>query len=273
MKLIVEQPAAPAPPTPPAPRPRCQHVSRNGRPCSYLAVSPERPFCKHHLPPTVPDGPEQFAHNLQRLANNFATPEDFAHVLDHIFFALIQGNISERKAGILTYIAHTILNSHRAIERRKQLEAAAPKNKRFMDSAMLTGNLPPVQRAANPEAQHCNVTDKLTWNVPRTPPQLPNRPSPASQNAAADTSPAESPTATDASAPSPSTPAHDPQPPQPSATKPALKPPTPPPPPDLNHFFPRDPSLPSHLQDPDRLAPPPPSPRSSPIATPASTKP
>jgi hypothetical protein len=28
---------------------------------------------------------------------------------------------------------------------------------------------------------------------------------------------------------------------------------------DLNHFFPRDPSLPVSLQDPNKLAPPPPS--------------
>jgi len=47
------------------PRPRCQHVSRNGRPCRYLGLSPENPFCKDHVPPPPPGSPESLAKALE----------------------------------------------------------------------------------------------------------------------------------------------------------------------------------------------------------------
>jgi hypothetical protein len=57
MKIIhqlTDESTANAPASIPPPRPRCHHVSRTGRPCRYLGLSPENPFCKDHLPPPPP---------------------------------------------------------------------------------------------------------------------------------------------------------------------------------------------------------------------------
>lgn len=124
--------------TPPPTRPRCSYVSRTGKPCRYLAVSVEKGFCKNHLPPPPPGSPEELAHTLEKMAGNFDTPEGVNHVMYVLFFALVQGKISERKAGILTYMAQTILHSHRAIAMKQKLEP--PK---LAPPYRLTWNLPP----------------------------------------------------------------------------------------------------------------------------------
>jgi len=107
--------AASSPPS----RPRCQHVSRNGRPCRYLGLSPENPFCRNHVPPGLP---EDLAKTLEEMGGKFETPEEVTGVLRELFFALAKGTITERRAGILTYIAQTILHSHRAAQHFHQME-------------------------------------------------------------------------------------------------------------------------------------------------------
>jgi hypothetical protein len=96
-------------PTPPQ-RQRCPHVSRNGRRCRYLGASPTEPHCKYHLPE---NSTEVFYNLLEKMAQNFDTPEGVSNVLYTIFFWAANGYISERKAGVLTYVAQTILNSQR----------------------------------------------------------------------------------------------------------------------------------------------------------------
>src|ERR1700739_724210 len=114
--------SSPAASLPETPRPGCHHVSRNGRPCRYLAVPAKQPFCRDHLPTGCP---EQLSDVLSEMAENFNSPEGVTNVLYTIFFALVDGYISERKAGILTYIAQTTLNSHRATAFLQKLEAEA----------------------------------------------------------------------------------------------------------------------------------------------------
>ncbi len=92
-------------PTPPQ-RQRCPHVSRNGRPCRYLAASLTEPYCKYHLPD---NSTEVFKDLLEKMAQNFDTPEGVGNVLYTIFFWAATGYISERKAAMLTYVAQTIL--------------------------------------------------------------------------------------------------------------------------------------------------------------------
>ncbi|HKN24447.1 MAG TPA: hypothetical protein VJX72_06335 [Candidatus Acidoferrum sp.] len=96
-------------PTPPQ-RQRCPHVSRNGRPCRYLAASLTEPHCKYHLPE---NSTEVFRELLEKMAQNFDTPEGVSNVLYTIFFWAATGYISERKAATLTYVAQTLLNSQR----------------------------------------------------------------------------------------------------------------------------------------------------------------
>ena len=103
-------------------RPRCRHVSRNGRPCRYLGLSPENHFCRDHVPPPPPGLPESLAKTLEEMGGKFETPEEVNRVLHVLFFALAKGTVSERRAGILTYIAQTILHSHRAVQHTRQIE-------------------------------------------------------------------------------------------------------------------------------------------------------
>jgi len=66
-------------------RPRCQHVSRNGKPCRYLGVSPETPFCRNHQPPLPPGSPDELADTLKQMAGNFDTPEGVNQVMYVLF--------------------------------------------------------------------------------------------------------------------------------------------------------------------------------------------
>ena len=108
-------------------RARCRHISRNGRPCRYLAVSPETHFCKEHLPSPDSNCSEELALALKTAARNFDTPETVKDVLFLVFCALAEEKISERRAGILCYLAQTILHSHRAIAHQKKIKASRPR--------------------------------------------------------------------------------------------------------------------------------------------------
>jgi hypothetical protein len=130
---------------------RCQHISRNGRPCRYLALSGNTLFCRAHQPAPSPGSPEalaELAGALQKAAHNFDSPERVKDVLFMIFRALLEGHITERKASILCYLAQTILHSHRAMTLQRKLDAEAA-----------------AQRAAAEQA--AMRPDKLTWNLPR----------------------------------------------------------------------------------------------------------
>jgi len=111
----------------PSPRPRCQHVSRNGRSCRYFAVSPGQPFCKHHLPPPAPGSPQAVAEILRQAAGKLETPEDVTNVLFAVYCALAKGHISERRASNLCYLAQTALQAHRDIAQRKLRKASQPR--------------------------------------------------------------------------------------------------------------------------------------------------
>jgi hypothetical protein len=212
---------SPQSPTPRSTRPRCRHVSRSGRPCRYRAFSIEQPFCKNHLPP---DCPEALYAALQRMARNFDTPEGVTNVLYTIFFALVEGRISERKAGLLTYITQTILHSHRATAFLHKLEAEAAAKQWPMCPTKLTWNLP---RAADDAPSSQANTSEPSANPPEAP--------------AAESSPNEA----ALSAVPKSAPAKPEDPPAPSpAPKPSHKKEAPPPSFDLNHFYPRDPTFP-----------------------------
>ena len=274
----LETPVAPqsAPPSISfSPRARCQHVSRTGRACRYRAVSANQPFCKHHLPP---GSPEHLSEQMFRICHEFMTPDHVTNVLHSIFFALADGDISERRAGMLTYILQTILNSQRANLQLQKLVATSERQGLDVDNPF-DSNAEPAARGVPPTGP-----DKLTWNLPPTSPVSPcssqssdspaqsaaSPPSsnssgapgsspepgsalsagtPISQSAAGDTS--------SNSAPAPSggrsSDASD-RPLQPPRTAPEKSAP----PLELNHFYPRDPSLPRHIQNPDCFCSPPP---------------
>jgi len=215
---------ASAPPT----RPRCKHVSRNGRACRYRAWSTLQPFCKYHLPS---DSPEAFYATLHRMAQNFDKPDGVTNVLFTIFFALVEDRISARKAGLLTYISQTILHSQRATTFFRKWEREEEADERW--------NRP-----------YSNDSPSAEASAPQLPANSPEAPAPAGTSSR---EPAPSLDSQSAAAPLADPPV------APADPKPKPKKPAPSPVVDLNHFYPRDATLPKSLQNPNSLAPPPPS--------------
>ena len=276
-------PSASSTSAPPPSRSRCPHVSRNGRPCRYLAVSAKQPFCKNHLPP---GSPEELSRTLECMAENFNTPEGVTHVLYTIFFALVDGHISERKAGILTYITQTILHSHRLSayldkvkeELEKDADDDIPRN--YYGQPIIPYQ-PPTKNTANSESNSSEAQlakleesagapsfagcakggSSLAVSVagagapgsPSEPGSSPSLGTPAAVSAdvhlqgVGASDPAKS-----LSSPVSQTPGVATGEGKSRGEKPAPKTPVL----DLNHFYPRDPTLPRNVQDPNRLAPP-----------------
>lgn len=214
----------------PSPRPRCLHVSRNGRACRYLGLSPESPFCKDHVPPPLGGTPQELACALQCAAADFSSPQDVKNVMAMVFCAMLERRLSPKEAGVLCYIAQTILHCQR-------LGA-------YLDKAK--------------EVQAKDSDDDVPRNYYGRP-IIPYRPGPddidnsddASSSTAQPAKPEESAPPVPAAPPTQVAPANSSL---DSCTSYPL-----PTPPDLNHFYPCDPALPPGSQDPDRFSSPTPS--------------
>ena len=230
MKMIPEatdQSTANAVVSLPPPRPRCQHVSRNGRPCRYLGLSPENPFCKDHVPPPPPGTPEELAYTLQRAAADFSSPQDVKNVMAKVFCAMLERRLSPKEAGVLCYIAQTILHCQRLDVYLAKVEAELAEEED--DGIERNYNGDPIINY-DPRPDNPNSTDIAS--------------TPAEQSA----TPEES---------VPPAPAAPPAQPAPANSSPSSSISSPPPaPPDLNHFFPRDPTLSPGLQRPSSLSSP-----------------
>jgi hypothetical protein len=157
------------------------------------------------------------------------------HVLHTIFFALANGTISERKAGILTYIAQTILHTHRAMQQHALAEGKLHPRPIIVDIPSA------VTRRAQMQAEQ-DAADAENDDPPSPRPKkarAPRRCKPRKSS-----KPASPPASATDAAPAPT-----------EAAPPSL--PLAPHNADLNHFSPRDPTLAVGLQEPDRLSPPP----------------
>jgi len=201
---------------PPSSRCRCQHQPRSGaKSCRYFAAPGSR-FCKHHTRDDRPDTNDALAAELAEAAGDFSSPKNVKLVMAKIFHALVQRRLSPKEAGVLCYIAQTILHSHRAIAYQQKLENASKPR-------VIINDLPEPLR----DGPRHNPDGTVIPEPPLVPP-LP---------------PADLSTLPESSSTS-STPPIVTQPP------PANR--------DLNHFFPRDPTLAPGLQDPNlhSMAPP-----------------
>jgi len=120
---------------------RCLYYFPSGRRCRQ-AVSSEHPnFCATHArktsaPDSPPDAPldEALSAEIAQLAGDFSSPAQVNLVMGKIFDGLLHGRISAKEAGVLCYIAQTILNSQRTVGylQRSSAQAAAAKPKRIV---------------------------------------------------------------------------------------------------------------------------------------------
>ena len=173
------------------------------------------------------------AAELSRAAGSLEAPEDVNRVLAKIFLALAEDRLSTRKAAVLGYLGQMLLRSHREIAFHKKLaDEEAERNysgpPNVLDILGITSESPAPSCA--PTSDPPSQTDSASTNEPNS-------------TATTEQQPAASP---DQPAPINSAPSS-------STSSP------PPKPPNLDHFYPRDPALPPGLQDPNRFSSPTPS--------------
>jgi hypothetical protein len=249
---------------------RCEHLSATGRRCRLMVVSATSGLCATHERKKRADV-TKLADDLEKYADSFHTPQGVSDVMFVLFFALVEGRITERRAGILTYMLQTILHAQRAIERKEEDEKLRPIVRPIIN------DLPGPMRGEDMASCRRRIAeeDDLTWNLPYDDePEKPAGPNLATEAAESTekktdavqekTTAVENSAATDvAKYSSPSSPfgsvSSVSSVVKQSSSSPKAKPTQPSRSVDLNHFFPVDPALPAHVQDANRVSVPPPS--------------
>jgi len=138
-------------PEPAIPVARCSYFFPSGRRCRHSLAPGNSHFCLTHArkaqPPAALDDPI-LAAELIEAAGEFSTPDDVRRLMLKIFRGMAQRRIPAKDAGILCYIAQTVLHCQRDSVYHQKLQAQAA--------------------AAEAEAEQLrNGPDKLTWNLPR----------------------------------------------------------------------------------------------------------
>ena len=159
-------------------RPRCSHKSQNGKPCRYSAMSGFR-FCKHHVPDEVPPSDDALAAILAKAAGHLSCPEDVRRVMAAIFHALVQHRLSSKDAGVLCYIAQTILHFLRTsayLDKPKHNSQPPRRPKMRPSRTTSTGNLlspthRPKLRPTTRPATRLQRKNLQSRRKPRRPPQ------------------------------------------------------------------------------------------------------
>ncbi len=215
---------------------RCSYLSSAGNRCR-MPASPDSPYCLSHTKNNVIVA-STLAAELSQAAASLGTPEDVSRVLAKIFLALAEDRLSTRKAAVLGYLGQMLLRSHREIAFHKKLadEEAERNDSGFphgvdilatMDEAPAPAVTPPSQDLAPSASLENGGSLTLSLEGP-----------PLSQSPTPTTSPSTgefNSTGATKQKPAVSQPSPDPSRPYPPL-------------PDLNHFYPRDPTLRPGLQ-------------------------
>ena len=94
---------------------RCQYRTPSGRQCSSPTEAPGAAFCaRHAIAP--PNDSIDFTGDLIREEEHFQQAQQINHSLIALYRLLAAGRISPRRASVLAYVAHLILNTHKAID-------------------------------------------------------------------------------------------------------------------------------------------------------------
>ena len=96
---------------------RCQHRTPSGRQCCSTATEVGGAFCvRHTVALAAPNDSIDFSAELIREDGHFQEAQQINHSLIALYQLLTAGRISPRRASVLAYIAHLILNTHKAID-------------------------------------------------------------------------------------------------------------------------------------------------------------
>jgi hypothetical protein len=116
---------------------RCIYHFPSGRRCRQ-ALAPDNPqFCLTHAGKTQLLAPadETLGPELIEAAGELSDPEEVRKVMLKVFRAMAQRRISGKDAGVICYIAQTILHCHRDTAYNRKLETEAKRNRivRYID--------------------------------------------------------------------------------------------------------------------------------------------
>jgi hypothetical protein len=198
-----------------------------------MSASPGSLYCLSHAKNTNIVA-SALAAELSQAADSLGAPEDVNRVLAKIFLALAEDRLSTRKAAVLGYLGQMLLRSHREIAFHKKLadEEAARETEEENLRAVNSWTIPRPIRDADPIAPPVQAVAEIAPTTQDATATLASSASSTSISATepdSATSPANKPPATEASN-------------EPSQPYPPLA--------DLNHFYPRDPTLRPGLQQP-----------------------
>ena len=125
---------------------RSQHRTPSGRQCSSPVSGPRAAFCvRHAIAP--PSDSIDLSPELIRESEHFQEAQQINHSLIALYKLVAAGRISPRRASVLAYIAHLILNTHKAIDYDNQ-----PRWRRRLADPAVRPALLPLADIAGPGA-------------------------------------------------------------------------------------------------------------------------
>jgi hypothetical protein len=216
-----------------------------------MLATPASRYCHSHSNHAKLDA-TSLAAELSQAAAALATPEDVHRVTAKIFLALCEDRISLKKAGMLSYLAQTLLRAHReiAIHRKMEMEWQEMEQQKASESSgSIRGWIVPRPDRSDPPLPSAESVTASPQSDSGISPEI----QPVSDTAEASLKQTE--LRAESSEPS-AAPAKKSPPKTPPRTTVSTATQTTPPP-DLNHFYPIDFTLPPGLQDHRKNIPPP----------------
>ena len=117
--------------------PRCTHTYPSGRRCRSSSAS-DSPFCLRHQPKQDP------AAGLVRDLDQFRSAADVTIFLSRLLGYLSRGEISTRRAAVLSYVSISLMHALRSLQRENQSNANGDR----FDPLPISWNVPSSDRPA-----------------------------------------------------------------------------------------------------------------------------
>ena len=127
--------------------PRCTHTFPSGRRCRSSASAPDSPFCLRHQPN------EHSAAGLVRDLDQFRSAADVTVFLSRLLGCLSRGEISTRRAAVLSYVSISLMHALRSLQRENQSNANGDR----FDPLPISWNVPSSDRPAFRDAHEARA--------------------------------------------------------------------------------------------------------------------
>jgi hypothetical protein len=135
-----------------------------------MLTTPGSRYCHSHATHAKLDA-TSLAAELSQAAASLATPEDVHRVTAKIFLALCEDRISLKKAGMLSYLAQTLLRAHRemAIHRKMEMEwkELEQQQARRSNGQIYGWNVPRPDRSDPPSVTLSDAMETNSTNLSR----------------------------------------------------------------------------------------------------------